>query len=400
MKKLSALALTLIMLATMVFSVFATTADVVEVYVTIADANGMLALAQEKISVTDIDNDDVLTINDALYCAHEAKYKGGAKAGYASSNSDYGLSLVKLWGESNSSGFGYYVNNASAWSLGDIVKNGDFVNAFVYTDLTTWSDTYCYFDVNTVQVKTGDEINLALSASGYDENYNPITLPVADATITVNGVATNYVTDAQGKVTVKINKAGTCVISATSSTQILVPPVCVADVTGESQTENKISLNAKSKKLNAGETFTLLVKNAGDSKVTFKSNKTGVLKVSEKGKVTALKKGTATITAKVKGKGTLKCTVKVKNDPKLTSSKKSNIEIKKITLNQGQSKKLYIKGKATAVKNKYTDTKVAKIKGSVKKAQFTVKAVKKGTTTLKIKVNGSKVLKLKVVVRK
>ena len=57
----------------------------VTVYVTIA--NGSLVMTQEPVTVTDIDKDGSLTINDALYLAHEAKYQGGAAAGYGSQRS-------------------------------------------------------------------------------------------------------------------------------------------------------------------------------------------------------------------------------------------------------------------------------------------------------------------------
>ena len=85
---------------------FAAETPQAEVYVTIADGSGQLVLAQEAISVTDTDNDGVLTINDALYAAHEAKYDGGAAAGYASSVGQYGLAMDKLWGTENGGSYG------------------------------------------------------------------------------------------------------------------------------------------------------------------------------------------------------------------------------------------------------------------------------------------------------
>lgn len=229
MKKVLSMVMVLMLLLAMCsVNVFA--AEETTVYVTVSDANGKLVLAQEAITVTDADKDGALTVNDALYAAHEAKYEGGAAAGYASSTGAYGLSLDKLWGTANGGSYGYYVNNTSSTSLADTVKEGDFINAYVITDLTAWSDTYCYFDANTVSAKAGEEINLKLSAAGYDANWNPITVPVADAAITLNGVATAYKTDAEGKVTLKVEEAGNFVVSATSETQVLVPPVCVATV--------------------------------------------------------------------------------------------------------------------------------------------------------------------------
>lgn len=200
-----------------------------EVYVTIAD-QGSLAVTQEKITVTDADGDHALTLNDALFCAHEEKYPGGASAGYASAVSEYGLGLTKLWGDESGS-YGYYINNASAWSLADPITDGDYVYAFVYADGTGWSDAYSYFDENTVAVQAGEELTLTLSRLGYDASWNTVVLPVEGATITVNGASTKYKTDAQGKVTVVFEQAGEVVISALGEGITLVPAVAVVSVT-------------------------------------------------------------------------------------------------------------------------------------------------------------------------
>lgn len=209
---------------------FADEADSVEVYVTIADSEGKLAVVQEAVEVTDADGDGVLSISDALYQAHEAYYEGGAAAGYAASAGQYGLSMDKLWGTANGGSYGYCVNNTSATSLADPVQDGDFVSAYAYTDLSAWSDTYCYFDQTTVSVDANGSVTLTLMAAGYDAAWTPVTLPVEGATITLDGVATEYKTDANGKVTVTLADAGEVVISATSASQTLVPPACVATV--------------------------------------------------------------------------------------------------------------------------------------------------------------------------
>ncbi len=229
MKKSIALVLALMLILSTV-SLTAFAVDTVDVYVTISDENGKLVLTQEKITVSDIDGDDMLTINDALYAAHEAEYEGGAAEGYAAGESAYGLSLNKLWGVENGGSYGYYVNNASAWSLADVVNDGDYITAFIYTDLTAWSDQYTYFDANTATAEVGKEIAVTLSAAGFDAEYNPVTLPVADAIITVNGEATEYKTDAEGKANIVIDAEGTYVVSAVSDTQILVPAVCMVSV--------------------------------------------------------------------------------------------------------------------------------------------------------------------------
>ncbi len=193
-------------------------------------ANGELLLAQEPVEVTDYNSDGKLTIDDALYAAHEQYYEGGAEAGYGTEYGQYGLSITKLWGAENGSGFGYYVNNVSAYSLTDKMEDGDYLTAFVYTDTLNYSDTYCYFDKNTVSAKAGEEVTLTLSAAGYDDQWNPITVPAENAEITVNGVKTGLKTDKEGKVTLKLDTAGALVISAVSEDTVLVPPVCRASV--------------------------------------------------------------------------------------------------------------------------------------------------------------------------
>ena len=120
------------------------TAATRQVSVSITDDTGALVLALETVLVTDTDGDAVLTINDALACAHAA-HPDGAEA-YSAVPTEWGLSLMKLWGVENGGSYGYYLNDASAFSLLDPVKDGDHVKAYVFTDLNAFSDTYGYFD--------------------------------------------------------------------------------------------------------------------------------------------------------------------------------------------------------------------------------------------------------------
>lgn len=206
------------------------------VYVSVAN-KGSLVISSEKVTVTDIDGDNVLTVNDALYAVHEEKYEGGAAAGYSYySYEDYGLSLGMLWGD-NSGNFGYCLNNAFAWSLADPVSDGDYVYAYIYTDTDYYSDMYTFFDANSVSVAADGEISLTLSGAGYDEAWNPVTVPVAEAAITVNGEKIGIKTDENGKATVRIADGGTYVISAISESAVLVPPVCIATVSAPATEE-------------------------------------------------------------------------------------------------------------------------------------------------------------------
>lgn len=205
-------------------------ADRTSVRVSVADGNGRLVLAQEEVAVTDSDGDGALTVNDALFAAHEAKYPGGAAAGYSSSKGAYGLAVSKLWGCENGTGYGYYVNNAAAMNLTDAVRDGDYISAFVYTDTEKLSDMYVYFNAFTAEAEAGKPFTLTLSGAGYDAEWNPVTVPVEGAVITIDGEVTEFVTDAEGRAVITADAEKTCVISAFSPSGIIVPPVCKVTV--------------------------------------------------------------------------------------------------------------------------------------------------------------------------
>ncbi len=215
-------------LATGALAVTASAEATAEVYVSVADENGKLAMAMEKVTVTDINGDGAIDLDEALYAAHEAGYSGDD--GYEAYDGAYGRAIKKLWGVDNGGSYGYCVNNASAMSLNDTVSDGDHVYAYIYTDLTAWSDTYSFFDKSTAEAQQDEKLTLTLSASGYDENFAPVTFPVEGAVITFNGEATEYVTDSEGKAEISVADAGKVVISAVSDSMVLVPPVCIAEI--------------------------------------------------------------------------------------------------------------------------------------------------------------------------
>ena len=197
--------------------------------VTVNIINGTPVIAAESVTVTDTDGDGKLTVNDALYCAHEKFYTGGAEAGYASADSQYGLSLTKLWGDT-SGAFGYYINHTSPLSLLDEIKEGDMVSAYIYQDQLSWTDSYSYFDRSTATVKAGESVTLTLSYLYTDYTTWETSVKLAEgAKLTVNGAETETTFDMNGQATVKLNEAGTYLISATSNMN-LVAPVCVVTV--------------------------------------------------------------------------------------------------------------------------------------------------------------------------
>ena len=127
---------------------------------------------------------------------------------------------------------GYYVNNASAWSLEDSVTEGDYVYAFVYTDAENYSDRYSYFDKVSDSAVPGDEISLVLTSLELDPStWATVPTPLSGAVITIDGEDTEYITDPEGKVTIEAPEGlGKHFISAKDPNGIIAPPVFVVDI--------------------------------------------------------------------------------------------------------------------------------------------------------------------------
>ncbi|MCH5299595.1 MAG: Ig-like domain-containing protein, partial [Ruminococcus sp.] len=116
---------------------------------------------------------------------------------------------------------------------------------------------------------------------------------------------------------------------------------------------------------------------------TYKSNNKKVAKVSKNGKITAIKKGTATITVTNNGVSkSFKITVK---NPKLNKSKKS--------MKKGEKFKLTVTGKVGKQTYTSNNKKVATVSKNGK-----ITAKKKGNATITVKTNGMK-LKCKITVK-
>lgn len=287
MKKIMTLALSVIMLLGCAGMVSAAESAELSAKVNVTVSNkGSLVVTQKEVTVKDIDGDNALTVNDALYAVHEECYSGGAAKGYNYYiHKDYGLSLGKLWGD-DSGNFGYYINDKSAWSLADAVKDGDYINAFVYADGTYFSDMYTYFDSRETACDAGEKITLTLCGAGYDASWNPVTVPVANAIITVNGVETSYKTDENGRVEITLSEGGVNNISAVLSSSTIVPPVCVVTVTPLQEpstteettdiTESEITdvSEDESVEIADNEEVTVSVENTGESVDSTESNGT------------------------------------------------------------------------------------------------------------------------------
>ncbi|MCR4564254.1 MAG: hypothetical protein K5755_06445, partial [Clostridiales bacterium] len=207
------------------------TGESADIIVTIAN-KGAPVVYNHPLNVTDADNDGALTINDALILAHSAYYSEGA-AGYETTTTQWGLSITKLWGNTNKGSFGYYVNNVSAWSLTDPITDGDYLYAFCYKDAANYTDNYSYFNITEISsVVPGEPINLSLTMLGYDESWNTVQLPAAGAIITLDGVDTQSITDETGVASIVINDSYQHIISARFDDKIITP--AVIDVKGNS----------------------------------------------------------------------------------------------------------------------------------------------------------------------
>lgn len=143
------------------------------------------------------------------------------------------------------------------------------------------------------------------------------------------------------------------------------------------------AISKKSASLYAGASLTLKVSNASQ-KVRWSSSKNAVATVNAQGKVTAKKKGTAVITALI-GSRKLTCTLKVKA---------LSLNKKKLTLTEGSSATLKIKGAVKKIKWTSSDKKVADVTGGGK-----VKAKSPGTATITATTMG-KSYKCRVTVKK
>lgn len=201
----------------------------VVINVTISDA-GVLRVANEAVTVMDADGDGAVTADAVIAAAHDAFFEGGAEAGFIFEETDFGMSITKLWGVDNGGSYGYYVNNAYVLPDYQLVE-GDYLCAYSYADLVGWSDCYSFFDQRNAELGAGEELALQLSKLVYDENWELQTVLAEGATLIVNGELSDYVTDAEGSVTLTFTEAGEYTVSAVGAEgETLVPPVCLVVV--------------------------------------------------------------------------------------------------------------------------------------------------------------------------
>ncbi|MBO4423176.1 MAG: hypothetical protein J5879_07040 [Clostridia bacterium] len=191
-------------------------------FVTVFDGQNQVAV-NVPVEKSDEDSDGKWTINDALISLHNAKCADGYKA----EDGGYGLMITKLWGVENGGAYGYYKNNVMCMGLTEELSEteSDHIYAYVYSDAAGFSDVYTFFDKAEVSGSKGDKITLTLSYVSFDESYNQVNVPLADAVIKVNGEKTELKTGEDGKVEIEFPGSGS-VISAEKDGMVIIPPVC------------------------------------------------------------------------------------------------------------------------------------------------------------------------------
>lgn len=128
----------------------------INVFFTLIDKENNFAISKDEsteiheaeITVGDIDNDGVLTLNDAFIELHKEHSINGSDD-FSVEESTYGPFITKLWGTETSS-IAYMLNNTAAYSLLDVVTENDYIAAYFYRDTENYSDIYTYISGNKV----------------------------------------------------------------------------------------------------------------------------------------------------------------------------------------------------------------------------------------------------------
>ncbi len=201
-----------------------------DVSVSVSDKGG-IELSHAEVTAYDRNADGKIDIDEVLYAAHDEYYDGGAAAGYASADSEYGAYITKLWGD-ESGNFGYYVNDKMSMGLSDEVSEGDHVYAYITANAYPNNDAYAFFDTYELPAAAGGSVTVKLNyQSGYDESYNPVFsgFDKAELTAYANGEKAEgftYKSTGNGAYELSFDRAGEYTVAAAAENNAIVPAVC------------------------------------------------------------------------------------------------------------------------------------------------------------------------------
>lgn len=192
------------------------------VYINYSNA-GTNVLAMAEVPLEDCNGTEGITLDDVLLMANMIYAPNGAL------DYDSGKEFVnEFWGISGA--FGYTINHEFAWDIHETVEEGDVIDFYIYADPFNYSDHYGYFDQTMLDIKAGESVTLTCYQIPNSLTGNFATRPTSNAQITINGEKTDYYTDANGQVTITLDKGGYYEISAVTNLYVLVPPICVVNV--------------------------------------------------------------------------------------------------------------------------------------------------------------------------
>ena len=228
----------------MLFGIFTPTAfaddATITVYVTLSQYGKILTLEEgEHLACVPVYIGEENPNLDTVFKEFHTLYHPDGEDAYASYEGEYGTAISKLWNDT-SEFFGYQVNGGSesVYGLSHTVKDGDYVDVCIYKNKYPDTESYTKFDAYTKSEEVGEEVTLTLYEAGYDENWNTVFSPCADAEITINGEGTDFSTDEDGKVLLTFEEEGNYIISASkektvkdASVAAICAPVCIINIT-------------------------------------------------------------------------------------------------------------------------------------------------------------------------
>ena len=193
------------------------------VYVTIsvkgefATAKDGSAMVCKEVTVTDLNQDGVLTYDEALAAAHKAY---NSEDGYERTSSFW---VTRLWGVNGPTAYfwrnGVALSDVVGNTTTSLVKTGDELYAAIFKDgYPTYSDQYAAFDVSRKSVEVGDELTLTLNTAGGVAAGVQVGTWNAGSFTALEGKTT----DANGQITLSFNNPGTYLVTAQGTVRATV----------------------------------------------------------------------------------------------------------------------------------------------------------------------------------